>query len=372
MLDTAVFAGSIGDEESCMAGQGCIGECILSGAAVTISCISQGMRSLLPTRDTVGVLYEKWSCSLSGRRGASQPVSWKGVAESITCFYAHNAFHSFFTATHHHIDHTHPAESEVAADMIVMADAGGSSTPVRSQQASRSRTTTNESHSTPSRISRLFSFGNGNTSAGPSKSEDAAYANGSARMHRSTSSSSAASGSLAGDADATISLQERPSTPTPPARRGSQTGRHSVTNGSATSSPPQRRNSRTSFLFARTQSLNAAATAGPSEGQSGGGKGEDLATPQRPGTVPRSSNDASSTSWRLPWTSPKKKTVLPAADILQAEQQAHSFGSVGLTMNGDVEETEVSSLPSAEGNTPTGDVLDEGISMSDTSGKVGR
>lgn len=40
-------------------------------------------------------------------------------------------------------------------------------------------------------------------------------------------------------------------------------------------------------------------------------------------------------------------------------------------MNGDAEGTDANALATTESNTSTGDVVDEGISMSDTSGKVG-
>lgn len=252
-----------------------------------------------------------------------------------------------------------------------MAEASGSRTPPRSQQT-RSRTPTaasGESQSTPSRISRLFSFGSasGAVSRSEEGSKDAVAVNGDANallwLPDSSSSSSLSTGGQ--DINATIShgaSGARPSTPTPITRRGSQGGRTQPANDNLAT--PQRRNSRGSFL--------SAMLAGPSDSHSTS-KGEDLTTPSRPGTVPRLANDASTSSWRLPWTSPKKKPALqPIAGIVAASQpDANSFGSVGLTMNGDIEDPDSKAATPNETNASNDEVLDEGISMSDTSGKVG-
>lgn len=239
-----------------------------------------------------------------------------------------------------------------------MADASGSRTPPRS------RTTTagsSESHPTPSRISRLFSFGSTSAAASSSRAaEESAVRTSTTGAHEDSSSTSSAASDTDTDIDATLSgLHDgRPSTPTPPARRDAKTA-------SGTLTAPQRRNSKPSFLSSFLQSSSS----GPSEPQSNNSKGEDPTTPKRPGVLARPSTDASNATWRLPWTSPKRKPLLfPASST---PHHAHSFESLGHTMNGDAEGTDANALATTESNTSTGDVVDEGISMSDTSGKVG-
>lgn len=245
------------------------------------------------------------------------------------------------------------------------------STPPSTQQQPRNRTTSaasNDGQATPSRISRLFSFGSHSSPAAASRTDASMHQDGSSDLHVPGEPGSPCSAASGGHPTISHMYQHgQPSSPTPPARGNSQTGRYAVANGSLTT--PLRRNSKTPFLSSMLAG-NSAASADPSEIHSGG-KGEDLSMSKRPETLPRPANGESSTSWRLPWTSPRRKTDLQSLDAMPAEQQAHSFGSVGLTMNGDVEETEAVGLAPTESNTSSGDVVDEGISMSDTSGKVG-
>lgn len=250
-----------------------------------------------------------------------------------------------------------------------MVEASGSSTP------SRSRTTTaasTGSQSTPSRISRMFSFGSSSGTYANRKEgiiraqgEDDQVQTDLVEFSSSSASSAVRHDEAEDNATVDQASERRPSTPTPGARRGSQGGLTPSTN--ANTSTLQRRNSKSSFLSSILPS--GAGPSGSSSQSAIASKGDPA---ERPGlSASKESNDASTSSnWKMPWSSPKKKPLqaLAAAD---SQQQANSFGSVGLTMNGDAEEPETSPLIPVESNGSGGDVVDEGISMSDTSGKVG-
>lgn len=245
-----------------------------------------------------------------------------------------------------------------------MAQESGSGTPPRSRTATSAST---GSQSTPARLYRLFT-----SPARASTAEGSSIATPADALVRTDSSSSSSHSSLDADGhleDATPAAGERPSTPTPAARRGSQGG---LAASSSTLTTPQRRNSRGSFL-----SSILVQGAGPSTSQStSAAKGDSvlLSTPHNPAAHSSKPEDNASASapstWRMPWSSPKKK-ALQAPATTEPAPQANSFGSVGLTMNGDIEDAEPSPLVPVTSNSSMGDVLDEGISMSDTSGKVG-
>lgn len=253
----------------------------------------------------------------------------------------------------------------VTACSSSMAEASGSGTPPRSRTATSAST---GSQSTPARLYRLFT-----SPARASKAEGSSIATPADDLVRTGSSSSSSHSSLEADGhleDATPAAEERPSTPTPAARRGSQGGLPAASSSNLTT--PQRRNSRGSFL-----SSILVQGAGPSTSQStSAAKGDSvlLSTPPHPAAHSLKPGDNASASvpstWRMPWSSPKKK-ALQAPATAEPAPQANSFGSVGLTMNGEIEDAEPSPLVPMTSNSSMGDVLDEGISMSDTSGKVG-
>jgi hypothetical protein len=264
-----------------------------------------------------------------------------------------------------------------------MTEGGGSTTtPPR---PSRTRTTTGASNaSTPSRISRLFSFG--------ASTSTTATSNAVATGNDTQDNDDVHVGMLLTDDSSSIHSSEvdtlpgdhqggRPSTPTPlSTRRGSRTAITPNAGPSTAigdpSSTPQRRGS----IMTNLLGSGAAAAAAPSTSTATGFQGSQD-TPPRP-SLNNTQGSSSTSSWRLPWSSGRKRPALPAA-ISRTESHpsnnndhqlhtAQSYGSLQLTMNGEAEEPETAGLPPTDVNgSPKGEVLDEGISMSDTSGKVG-